>query len=77
MLIDVIKKIISQATLAKKFLPLLDRVLVLRSEAITKTASGIVIPEKAQAKVLQATVVAVGPGSRNKVRQFISIQSKR
>lgn len=46
---------------------MLDRVLVLRSEAITKTASGIVIPEKAQAKVLQATVVAVGPGSRNQV----------
>lgn len=56
-----------KAAVAKKFLPLLDRVLVLRSEAITKTASGIVIPEKAQAKVLQATVIAVGPGSRNQV----------
>lgn len=61
------KNEISQASLAKKFIPLLDRVLVLRSEAITKTASGLVIPEKAQAKVLQATVVAVGPGPRNKV----------
>lgn len=45
----------------------MDRVLVLRSEAITKTASGLVIPEKAQAKVLQALVVAVGPGPRNQV----------
>ncbi|XP_055697574.1 10 kDa heat shock protein, mitochondrial [Phlebotomus papatasi] len=51
---------------AKRLLPLLDRVLVQRAEAITKTKGGIVIPEKAQAKVLQATVVAVGPGARNK-----------
>ena len=48
---------------------MLDRVLVQRSEAITRTASGIVIPEKAQAKVLKATVIAVGPGSRNQVRK--------
>ena len=32
----------------------------------TKTKSGIVIPEKAQEKVNEATVVAVGPGNRNK-----------
>lgn len=49
----------------KKLLPLFDRVLVQRAEALTKTKSGIVIPEKAQGKVLQATVVAVGPGARN------------
>lgn len=54
-----------QAAIAKKFFPLLDRVLIQRSEAITKTASGLVIPEKSQAKVLQGTVVAVGPGGRN------------
>ncbi|KAJ6636216.1 10 kDa heat shock protein, mitochondrial [Pseudolycoriella hygida] len=64
------------ATVAKKFLPLLDRVLVLRSEAITKTASGIVIPEKAQAKVLQATVVAVGPGPRNQNGEHVPLAVK-
>lgn len=37
-----------------------------RAEAATKTKGGIVIPEKAQQKVQQATVVAVGPGARNK-----------
>lgn len=56
-----------QASIAKKFFPLLDRVLVQRSEAITKTASGIVIPEKSQAKVLKGVVIAVGPGGRNQV----------
>merc|ERR1711953_975907 len=32
--------------------------------AVTKTAGGILIPEKAQQKVLHATVVATGPGAR-------------
>lgn len=41
--------------------------MIQRSEAITKTASGLVIPEKAQTKVLHGTVVAVGPGARNQV----------
>ncbi|XP_052868479.1 10 kDa heat shock protein, mitochondrial isoform X2 [Anopheles cruzii] len=49
----------------KRLLPLLDRVLILRAEALTKTKSGLVIPEKAQSKVLEGTVVAVGPGARN------------
>ena len=50
----------------KRLIPLLDRVLVQRAEAVTKTKGGIVIPEKAQQKVQTATVVAVGPGARNK-----------
>jgi len=54
--------------LAKRLIPLFDRVLIQKAEAVTKTKGGIVIPEKAQAKVLRGTVVAVGPGSRNQVR---------
>jgi hypothetical protein len=53
---------------AKRLIPLFDRVLIQKAEAVTKTKGGIVIPEKAQAKVLHGTVVAVGPGSRNQVR---------
>ena len=33
-----------------------------------KTKSGLFIPEKAQGKVNEATVVAIGEGSRDKVR---------
>lgn len=55
------------AAAAKRLIPLFDRVLIQRAEAITKTKGGIVLPEKAQAKVLKGTVVAVGPGSRNNV----------
>uniref|UniRef100_A0A8D0E5Z7 10 kDa heat shock protein, mitochondrial n=1 Tax=Salvator merianae TaxID=96440 RepID=A0A8D0E5Z7_SALMN len=50
----------------KKFLPLFDRVLVERCAAETVTKGGIMIPEKSQGKVLQATVVAVGEGSKGK-----------
>lgn len=44
-----------------------DRVLVERLAAETVTKGGIMIPEKSQGKVLQATVVAVGPGTATKV----------
>jgi len=46
--------------------PLSDRVVVRRvdSEAVTK--GGIVIPDAAAEKADQGTVLAVGPGKRNK-----------
>jgi len=51
-------------------------VLIQRSEALTKTAGGIVIPEKAQAKVLQGTVVAAGPGARNQNGEHMPLAVK-
>ena len=42
--------------------PLEDRVLIKPSEAESKTASGIYLPESAQEKPVQGTVVAMGPG---------------
>lgn len=42
--------------------PLADRVLVEPSAAETTTASGIIIPDTAQEKPQQGTVVAVGNG---------------
>jgi len=49
----------------KRFLPLFDRVLIQRAEAATKSKGGIIIPEKAQQKMKEGTVVAAGPGGRN------------
>uniref|UniRef100_D3TPU0 10 kDa heat shock protein, mitochondrial n=1 Tax=Glossina morsitans morsitans TaxID=37546 RepID=D3TPU0_GLOMM len=49
----------------KKIMPMLDRILVQRAESLTTTKGGIVLPEKSQAKMMQGTVVAVGPGARN------------
>ncbi|KAL7928491.1 HSP10 family [Trichoderma chlorosporum] len=42
--------------------PLLDRVLVQRVKAETKTASGIFLPESSVEKLNEAKVLAVGPG---------------
>ena len=52
------------STVAKRVLPLLDRVLVQRAAAATQTKSGLFIPEAAQSKESEAVVVAVGPGAR-------------
>ena len=45
-----------------KLKPLSDRVIVKQSEAETKTASGIVLPDSAKEKPTKGKVVAVGPG---------------
>ncbi|EDW19165.2 10 kDa heat shock protein, mitochondrial [Drosophila mojavensis] len=53
------------AAAIKKIIPMLDRILIQRAEALTKTKGGIVLPEKSVGKVLEGTVIAVGPGTRN------------
>lgn len=45
-----------------KLKPLEDRVVVDPKEAEDKTASGIILPDTAQEKPQEATVVAIGPG---------------
>ncbi|CAF0889112.1 unnamed protein product [Didymodactylos carnosus] len=57
----------------KKVIPLFDRVLVERFAAETKTKGGIHLPEKALGKVLNATVVAVGKGIRQKDGTHVSV----
>lgn len=52
---------------------MLDRVLIQRAEALTQSKGGIVIPESAQTKISQGTVVAVGPGGRNRNGDLIPI----
>lgn len=48
-----------------KFRPLHDRVLLRRIEPSTKTAGGIIIPDTAKEKPMEAEVLAVGPGAYN------------
>ena len=45
-----------------KLKPLADRVIVKQSEAETKTASGIVLPDSAKEKPTKGKVISVGPG---------------
>ena len=49
-----------------KIIPLFDRILVSRIKAAQKTASGILIPEKAQETLNQGKVIAVGAGKDGK-----------
>jgi chaperonin GroES len=45
-----------------KFTPLNDRLLVKRTEAETTSAGGIIIPDNAKEKPMQAEIIAVGTG---------------
>jgi chaperonin GroES len=45
-----------------KLRPLQDRVIVRQSEAESKTASGIVLPDTAKEKPTKGKVIAAGPG---------------
>jgi len=53
--------------------PLEDKVLVQIVEAETTTASGLVIPDSAQEKPQEATVVAVGPGRTNDKGEVVPV----
>jgi chaperonin GroES len=46
------------------FRPLQDRVVVRRVDPEQKTAGGIFIPDTAQEKPMEGTVVEIGPGAR-------------
>lgn len=47
------------------FKPLHDRILVKRVEKEERSKGGIILPESAKEKPMEATVVAVGEGKRN------------
>ena len=51
--------------------PLHDRVLVQRLESEEKTSTGIIIPETAKEKPLEAVVRAVGPGKASDTGEVI------
>lgn len=57
----------------KSLAPLLDRVLVQRIKAETKTASGIFLPESSVKELNEARVLAVGPGGVDKDGKRISM----
>ncbi|KAF1349113.1 chaperonin 10-like protein [Delphinella strobiligena] len=60
----------------KALAPLLDRVLVQRIKAETKTAGGIFLPESSVKELNEAKVLAVGPGGldREGKRVAVSVQ---
>jgi chaperonin GroES len=59
-----------------KVKPLNDRVLVKRTEELTVTKGGIVIPDTAKEKPIEGKVVAVGPGKMSDQGQRMALQVK-
>jgi chaperonin GroES len=60
----------------KQIKPLSDYILIEPLERETTTAGGIVIPDTAKEKPQEGKVIAVGPGSRNKDGNVISMTVK-
>jgi chaperonin GroES len=59
-----------------KFKPLRDRVLVRRIEKDEKTAGGIIIPDSAKEKPIEAEVLSAGPGALDDAGKLIPIAVK-
>lgn len=60
-----------------KLTPLADRVIVKQSEAETKTASGILLPDAAKERPTKGKVISAGPGKLddNGKRQALSVKA--
>ena len=56
--------------------PLRDRVLVKRTEAETKTAGGIIIPDTAKEKPTEGQVIAVGSGTTDSTGKHVPLEVK-
>ena len=59
-----------------KLKPLEDRVVVEPKQAEDKTASGIILPDTAQEKPQEATIVAVGPGKASDSGNIVKMTVK-
>ncbi|MCH9671895.1 MAG: co-chaperone GroES [Gammaproteobacteria bacterium] len=59
-----------------KFRPLHDRILVRRAEEDKKSSGGIIIPDTAQEKPMEAVVVQTGPGARDDNGKLIPLDVK-
>jgi len=54
----------------------MDRVLVEKFKPAKKTAGGVFLPESAVSKLNEGTVVAVGPGARDKDGKTLPLSVK-
>ena len=59
-----------------KIRPLHDRILVKRPDEESKTTGGLFIPDTAKEKPIQAKVIAVGAGKRDKDGKVVPLDVK-
>jgi chaperonin GroES len=60
-----------------KIRPLYDRILIRRLSGEEKTKGGIIIPETAKEKPMEAEVISVGRGRRNDDGKIIEMEVKK
>ncbi len=60
-----------------KFRPLADRILLKRIDEAEKTSGGIIIPDTAKEKPVEALVVAVGNGKRLDSGEVCEVEVKK
>ena len=60
-----------------QFRPLHDRVLVKRMDSEEKTSGGIMIPDSAQEKPMEAKVISVGTGLRSEDGKITPLDVKK
>eukprot|EP00475_Leptophrys_vorax_P043855 TRINITY_DN857_c0_g1_i1.p1 TRINITY_DN857_c0_g1~~TRINITY_DN857_c0_g1_i1.p1 ORF type:complete len:110 (+),score=31.82 TRINITY_DN857_c0_g1_i1:75-404(+) len=61
---------------ARRILPTVDRVLVQRVQAPTKSVGGVFLPESSQTRINEGVVLATGPGRRNKDGEVVPMSVK-
>ena len=61
-----------QSGVVVRFVPLLDRVLIRRVVAATKSAGGVLLPDSSQSKLQEGVVVRVGAGARDREGKLIA-----
>lgn len=59
-----------------KFRPLHDRILVSRTEEVTTTTGGIIIPDTAKEKPMEGIVLETGPGARDDSGKLVPLDVK-
>ena len=60
-----------------QFRPLHDNVLVRRLETTEEKVGGIIIPDTAKEKPMQAEVIAAGPGARDQSGKIVPLSVKK
>src|SRR5579883_1047996 len=63
-------------SMAMKFRPLHDRVVVKRVAEEEKTKGGIIIPDTAKEKPMEGEIIAVGPGGRDENGKLVPLDVK-
>jgi chaperonin GroES len=73
---DIVSKTTKKMEPKMRFRPLHDRVLLERLEEDHRTPGGVIVPDTAKEKPVEARVIAVGPGAIGKGKNILPMSVK-